>query len=303
MEPTSLAFIGLGVMGYPMAGHLHRAGHKVRVYNRTAAKAEKFVAEFPGAEGFSTPAETANGAEFVFSCVGNDDDLRAVTIGDGGAFAGMSAGAIFVDHTTASAEVARELHAAAAERGFGFIDAPISGGQAGAEKGALTVMCGGDPSSFAKAEPVIACYARACRLMGPPGAGQLTKMVNQIAIAGLIQSLAEALHFARRRGPRTRERRRSPQERRGAIVADGKSHENNARRASSTSASPSNGCARTLRSASPRRGATARGCRSRRSSTSSTPRSRRWAGGAGTRRASSPGLSDRADLWLNLKIS
>ena len=200
MEPTSVAFIGLGVMGYPMAGHLHRAGHKVRVYNRTVAKSEKFVAEFPSAEGFSTPAETANGAEFVFSCVGNDDDLRAVTIGDGGAFAGMSAGAIFVDHTTASAEVARELHAAAAERGFGFIDAPISGGQAGAEKGALTVMCGGDPSSFAKAEPVIACYARACRLMGPPGAGQLTKMVNQIAIAGLIQSLAEALHFAKAAG-------------------------------------------------------------------------------------------------------
>ncbi|MDP3553863.1 NAD(P)-dependent oxidoreductase [Methylocystis sp.] len=200
MEPHPVAFIGLGVMGYPMAGHLHRVGHKVRVYNRTPAKAEKFVAEFPGAEGFSTPAETANGAEFVFSCVGNDDDLRAVTIGDGGAFAGMSAGAIFVDHTTASAEVARELHAAAAERGFGFIDAPISGGQAGAEKGALTVMCGGDPSSFAKAEPVIACYARACRLMGPPGAGQLTKMVNQIAIAGLIQSLAEALHFAKAAG-------------------------------------------------------------------------------------------------------
>ncbi|AZG77620.1 NAD(P)-dependent oxidoreductase [Methylocystis rosea] len=200
MEPTSVAFIGLGVMGYPMAGHLHRAGHKVRVYNRTPAKAEKFVAEFPGAEGFSTPAETANGAEFIFSCVGNDDDLRAVTIGDGGAFAGMSAGAIFVDHTTASAEVARELHAAAAERGFGFIDAPISGGQAGAQKGALTVMCGGDPSAFAKAEAVIACYARACRLMGPPGAGQLTKMVNQIAIAGLIQSLAEALHFAKAAG-------------------------------------------------------------------------------------------------------
>lgn len=200
MEPLPVAFIGLGVMGYPMAGHLHRAGHKVRVYNRTVAKSEKFVADHPGAEGFSTPAETANGAEFVFSCVGNDDDLRAVTIGDGGAFAGMSAGAIFVDHTTASAEVARELHAAAAERGFGFIDAPISGGQAGAEKGALTVMCGGDPSSFAKAEPVIDCYARACRLMGPPGAGQLTKMVNQIAIAGLIQSLAEALHFAKAAG-------------------------------------------------------------------------------------------------------
>ena len=150
-----------------------------------------------------------------------------MTIGDGGAFAGMSAGAIFVDHTTASAEVARELHAAAAERGFGFIDAPISGGQAGAEKGALTVMCGGDPSSFAKAEPVIACYARACRLMGPPGAGQLTKMVNQIAIAGLIQSLGGGAAFRQGGGPRTRERRRSPQERRGAIVADGKSHENN----------------------------------------------------------------------------
>ena len=196
MEPLPVAFIGLGVMGYPMAGHLYRAGHKVRVYNRTAAKTEKFAAEHLGAICCPTPAEAAMGAEFVFSCVGNDDDLRAVTIGDGGAFAGMSAGAIFVDHTTASAEVARELHAAAAERGFGFIDAPISGGQAGAEKGALTVMCGGDPSSFAKAEPVIACYARACRLMGPPGAGQLTKMVNQIAIAGLVQSLAEALHFA-----------------------------------------------------------------------------------------------------------
>ncbi|MGD9656705.1 MAG: NAD(P)-dependent oxidoreductase, partial [Methylocystis sp.] len=196
MKSESVAFLGLGVMGYPMAGHLHRAGQKVRVYNRTAAKAEKFAAEHPGAEWFSTPGETAVGADFVFSCVGNDDDLRAVTVGAAGAFAGMSAGAIFVDHTTASAEVARELHVAGAERGLGFIDAPISGGQAGAEKGALTVMCGGDPSIFAKAEPVIACYARACRLMGPPGAGQLTKMVNQIAIAGLVQSLAEALHFA-----------------------------------------------------------------------------------------------------------
>lgn len=196
MEPASVAFLGLGVMGYPMAGHLCRAGHKVRVYNRTTARAEKFCADYPGAERFSTPGEAAFGADFVFSCVGNDDDLRAVTIGAEGAFAGMSAGAIFVDHTTASAEVARELHAAAAERGFGFIDAPISGGQAGAEKGALTVMCGGDSAVFARAEPVIACYARACRLMGPPGAGQLTKMVNQIAIAGLVQSLAEALHFA-----------------------------------------------------------------------------------------------------------
>ena len=196
MEPSSVAFIGLGVMGYPMAGHLHRAGHRVRVYNRTAAKADTFAAAHAGAESFTTPAEAANGAEFVFSCVGNDDDLRAVTVGEGGAFAGMSSGAVFVDHTTASAQVARELHAAAAGRGIGFLDAPISGGQAGAEKGALTVMCGGDPAIFARAEPVIACYARACRLMGPPGAGQLTKMVNQIAIAGLIQSLAEALHFA-----------------------------------------------------------------------------------------------------------
>jgi 3-hydroxyisobutyrate dehydrogenase-like beta-hydroxyacid dehydrogenase len=195
-QSKAAAFIGLGVMGYPMAGHLHRAGHKVRAYNRTAAKAKEFAAAHPGAEWFSTPAEAAVGAQFVFSCVGNDDDLRAVTIGQDGAFAGMSAGAIFVDHTTASAQVARELHAAAAERGLGFIDAPISGGQAGAEKGALTVMCGADPLTFARAEPVIACYARACRLMGPPGAGQLTKMVNQIAIAGLIQSLAEALHFA-----------------------------------------------------------------------------------------------------------
>ncbi|MBM3625486.1 MAG: NAD(P)-dependent oxidoreductase, partial [Alphaproteobacteria bacterium] len=196
MQPATVAFIGLGVMGYPMAGHLHRAGHRVRVFNRTLEKAESFCAAHPGAEWAPTPAQAAVGAEFVFSCVGNDDDLRAVTIGAAGAFAGMSAGAIFVDHTTASAEVARELYAAAAERGLGFIDAPISGGQAGAEKGALTVMCGGDPSVFAKAEPAIACFARACRLMGPSGAGQLTKMVNQIAIAGLIQSLAEALHFA-----------------------------------------------------------------------------------------------------------
>ncbi|MFO1125398.1 MAG: NAD(P)-dependent oxidoreductase [Methylocystis sp.] len=196
MKPAPVAFLGLGVMGYPMAGHLHRAGHRVRVYNRTLAKAESFCAVHPGAEWAPTPAQAAVGADFVFACVGNDDDLRAVTIGAEGAFAGMSSGAIFVDHTTASAQVARELHAEAAQYGLGSIDAPISGGQAGAEKGALTVMCGGDPSVFAKAEPAIACYARACRLMGPPGAGQLTKMVNQIAIAGLIQSLAEALHFA-----------------------------------------------------------------------------------------------------------
>ncbi|MEF3366605.1 NAD(P)-dependent oxidoreductase [Methylocystis sp. 9N] len=199
MEPKSVAFLGLGVMGFPMAGHLARNGHRVTVYNRTTAKAEKFAAAH-NAEWAPTPAEAAQGAAFTFSCVGNDDDLRAVALGDEGAFAGMAPGAVFVDHTTASAQIARELHAEAAGRGVGFIDAPISGGQAGAENGQLTVMCGGDPEIFAKAEPVIASYARACRLMGPPGAGQLTKMVNQIAIAGLVQGLAEALHFARSAG-------------------------------------------------------------------------------------------------------
>jgi 3-hydroxyisobutyrate dehydrogenase-like beta-hydroxyacid dehydrogenase len=194
-DAKHVAFLGLGVMGFPMAGHLARAGHKVRVFNRTQAKAEKFAAQH-GAAFAPTPRQAAEGADFVFSCVGNDDDLRAVTLGPDGAFAGMSAGAIFVDHTTASAEVARALHAEAARLGLGAIDAPISGGQAGAENGKLTVMCGAEPDVYAKAEPVMAAYARACRLMGPPGAGQLTKMVNQIAIAGLIQSLSEALHFA-----------------------------------------------------------------------------------------------------------
>ncbi|PPD46694.1 MAG: oxidoreductase [Methylocystis sp.] len=197
----NVAFLGLGVMGFPMAGHLVRAGHKVTVYNRTTAKAEHFAAVQHGAAKWApTPREAAEGADFVFSCVGNDDDLRAVTLGDDGAFAGMTAGAIFVDHTTASAQVARELYAGAKARGLGAVDAPISGGQAGAEKGALTVMCGAEPEIFAKAEPVIAAYARACRLMGPPGSGQLTKMVNQITIAGLIQSLSEALHFAKSSG-------------------------------------------------------------------------------------------------------
>lgn len=195
-DKKKVAFLGLGVMGSPMAGHLARAGHSVTVYNRTAAKAEAFLAQHDGASWARTPREAARGADIVFSCVGNDDDLRAVTLAPDGAFAGMRAGAIFVDHTTASADVARELFAAAKDLGLGAIDAPISGGQAGAEKGALTVMCGGEPETYARAEPVMACYARACRLMGPPGAGQLTKMVNQIAIAGLIQSLSEALHFA-----------------------------------------------------------------------------------------------------------
>ena len=194
-ESCNVAFIGLGVMGYPMAGHLARAGHRVAVYNRTAAKAQRFGKEY-AAHAAPTPRDAAEGADFVFSCVGNDDDLRSVTQGESGAFAGMREGAIFADHTTASAKVARELFQAARERGVGFLDAPISGGQAGAEKGQLTVMCGGDAQVFAKAEPVIAAYAKACRLMGPTGAGQLTKMVNQIAIAGLIQSLSEALNFA-----------------------------------------------------------------------------------------------------------
>ncbi|MFY9657132.1 MAG: NAD(P)-dependent oxidoreductase [Methylocystis sp.] len=196
---SNVAFIGLGVMGYPMAGHLARAGHRVTVYNRTAAKAQRFEKEF-SARAAATPREAAEGAEFVFSCVGNDEDLHAVTLGASGAFAGMRAGTVFADHTTASAKVARELFQAAAERSLGFLDAPISGGQAGAEKGQLTVMCGGEPEVFAKAEPVIAAYAKACRLMGPPGSGQLTKMVNQIAIAGLVQSLSEALNFAERAG-------------------------------------------------------------------------------------------------------
>ncbi|WP_424360602.1 NAD(P)-dependent oxidoreductase [Methylocystis parvus] len=194
-ESKTVAFLGLGVMGYPMAGHLARAGHKVTVYNRTVARAEKFAAEHGGAFA-PTPRQAAEGADFVFSCVGNDDDLRSVTLSRDGAFAGMKAGAIFVDHTTASAEVARELYAEATKLGLGAIDAPISGGQAGAETGKLTVMCGAEPEIYAKAEPVMAAYSRACRLMGPPGSGQLTKMVNQIAIAGLIQSLSEALHFA-----------------------------------------------------------------------------------------------------------
>ncbi len=197
---AKVAFIGLGVMGYPMAGHLRvKGGHEVTVYNRTAAKAQAWAAQF-GGRAVATPREAALGQDVVFACVGNDDDLRQVTIGPEGAFAGMAAGAIFVDHTTASADVARELHAAATAAGFGFIDAPVSGGQAGAENGVLTVMCGGDAPVYAKAEPVIAAFARACRLMGPSGAGQLTKMVNQICIGGLVQALSEGVHFAQAAG-------------------------------------------------------------------------------------------------------
>ncbi len=197
---AKVAFIGLGVMGYPMAGHLRvKGGHEVTVYNRTGAKAQAWATQY-GGRAVATPCEAALGQDMVFACVGNDDDLRQVTIGPDGAFAGMAPGAIFVDHTTASADVARELYAAASAAGFGFIDAPVSGGQAGAENGVLTVMCGGEASVYEKAEPVIAAFARACRLMGPSGAGQLTKMVNQICIAGLVQGLAEGVHFAQAAG-------------------------------------------------------------------------------------------------------
>jgi 3-hydroxyisobutyrate dehydrogenase len=196
---AKVSFIGLGVMGFPMAGHLAAKGHEVCAYNRTRAKADDFVAKH-GGRAAPTPAEAAKGAEIVFCCVGNDDDLRAVTIGPDGAFATMSKGAIFVDNTTASADVARDLFAKAAALGVHFIDAPVSGGQAGAENGVLTVMCGGEAGPYATAEPVIAAFARACRLMGPSGAGQLTKMVNQICIAGLVEALAEGLHFAQKAG-------------------------------------------------------------------------------------------------------
>lgn len=194
-----VSFLGLGVMGYPMAGHLAKAGHDVTVYNRTAAKAEKWVTEF-GGKAAATPKEATVGQEIVFACVGNDDDLRSITLNEDGAFAGMSEGALFVDHTTASAEVARELSGAAKALNLGFMDAPVSGGQQGAENGALTVMIGGSQTDFDRAAPVIDVFARACTLMGDVGAGQLTKMVNQICIAGLVQALSEGLSFARAAG-------------------------------------------------------------------------------------------------------
>ncbi|MGQ2907196.1 MAG: NAD(P)-dependent oxidoreductase [Aliihoeflea sp.] len=197
---AKVAFLGLGVMGYPMAGYLKtKGGHDVTVYNRTTAKAEKWAAEFSG-KSASTPAEAAKGADFVFSCVGNDDDLRSVALGADGAFSSMASGSIFIDNTTASAEVARELAALASDKGIGFIDAPVSGGQAGAENGVLTVMCGGDQATYDKAKPVIDAYARMVGLMGPVGAGQLTKMINQICIAGLVQGLSEGIAFGQRAG-------------------------------------------------------------------------------------------------------
>ncbi|MBI4695376.1 MAG: NAD(P)-dependent oxidoreductase [Gammaproteobacteria bacterium] len=196
---STLAFIGLGVMGFPMAGHLARAGHDVAVYNRTRAKAERWVATY-GGRSAATPREAAAGAEICFTCVGNDDDLRAVVLGADGAFAGLASGALQVDHSTTSATVTKELAAAGAPAGIHFLDAPVSGGQSGAEQGILTVMCGGDAAPFARLEPVLRAYARTALLLGPVGAGQLTKMVNQICITGLLQGLAEAMNFGQRAG-------------------------------------------------------------------------------------------------------
>jgi 3-hydroxyisobutyrate dehydrogenase len=197
---AKVAFLGLGIMGYPMAGHLkNKGGHDVTVYNRTAAKAEKWVSQY-GGRSAPTPQAAAQGQDFVMACVGNDNDLREVTLGPSGAFSGVERGAVFVDHTTASAGIARELDAAARQRGFAFVDAPVSGGQAGAENGVLTVMCGGEAEPYGRAEKVIAAYARMCKLLGPSGSGQLTKMVNQICIAGLVQGLAEGIHFAKKSG-------------------------------------------------------------------------------------------------------
>ena len=197
--PHTVAFLGLGVMGFPMAGHLAKAGHQVTVYNRTATKAQAWVAEF-GGHAAPTPREAVTGADLVFACVGNDADLRSVVLGADGAYAGMKPGAVFADHTTASAELARELSGVARERGLHFVDAPVSGGQAGAQNGALTIMCGGDVAAFETMKPVALAYARACTRIGDSGAGQLAKMVNQIAVAGVIQGLAEAVAFGQQAG-------------------------------------------------------------------------------------------------------
>ncbi len=196
---TKVAFLGLGVMGYPMAGYLVKEGHEVTVYNRTTAKAEAWAKEY-GAGFAATPREAVEGAEFVMCCVGNDDDLRSVCLGDDGAFAGMSEGSTFVDHTTVSAKVTAELYAVGKEQGIAFVDAPVSGGQAGAENGILSIMCGGDQAAYDAAEPIMQAYGRSIKRLGESGAGQLTKMVNQICIAGLVQGLSEGLHFAEKAG-------------------------------------------------------------------------------------------------------
>jgi 3-hydroxyisobutyrate dehydrogenase len=196
---TKLAFLGLGVMGGPMAGHLQKAGHDVTVYNRTASKAQAWAKEYGGSAA-DTPRAAATGADFVMACVGNDDDLRSVCLGEDGAFAGMASGATFVDHTTVSSKVTAELYDLAKSAGIAFVDAPVSGGQAGAENGVLSVMCGGDQVAYDASEPIIAAYARICRRIGASGAGQMTKMCNQIAIAGLVQGLSEAMHFAEKAG-------------------------------------------------------------------------------------------------------
>ncbi len=200
VTPHKVAFLGLGVMGYPMAGHLKRSGHHVTVYNRTSAKADRWAAEYGGRAIATTPREAVHDAEVVFCCVGNDHDLRSVVLGEQGAFAGMNAGAVFVDHTTASAQVARELHETAAGKGFEFVDAPVSGGEAGAVNGHLTVMCGGESAPFERVKPVALCFSRAFTLIGPSGSSQLAKMVNQICVAGAVQGLSEAINFGRTYG-------------------------------------------------------------------------------------------------------
>jgi|TARA_B110000196_G_scaffold45814_1_gene36172 3-hydroxyisobutyrate dehydrogenase len=196
---AKVSFIGLGVMGFPMAGHLSNSGHEVRVYNRTAKKSEEWKSQFKGTT-CKSPREAAFGADFVMACVGNDDDLREICLGEDGAFKGMGPGTIFVDHTTVSAKITRELANISKKAGIGFIDAPVSGGQAGAINGQLGVMCGGNPDTYVKAEKIISSYAKVCKLLGPSGAGQLTKMVNQICIAGLVQGLSEGLNFADKAG-------------------------------------------------------------------------------------------------------
>jgi len=281
---AKVAFVGLGVMGYPMAGHLKaKGGHEVTVFNRTAAKAEQWVSLY-GGKSAPTPRQAAAGQDFVMACVGNDNDLRQVMLSEDGVFAGVRPGAIVVDHTTASAEIARELHAEARKRGFEFIDAPVSGGQAGAENGVLTVMCGGEPSPFAAAEKVIAAYARTCNLMGASGSGQLAKMANQICIAGIVEGLAEALHFAMKAGldiekliAKSPKAPRNPGRWRTATKPWSPQN--------STSVSPLIGCARISPSVSTRREGTAPSYRSPPWLINSTRKCRPWAGGAGTRRA------------------